>query len=60
MKIDRSKVVQALHRRGQHNRADWVARSLPDPMDTATNEGVLSTLGLDLVDVGAEGEVQAS
>jgi hypothetical protein len=59
MKIDRSKIVQALHRRGQHNRADWVARSLPDPVDTAKNAGVLSTLGLDLVEVGAEGESPA-
>lgn len=59
MKIDRSKVVQALHRRGQHNRADWVARSLPDPVDTATNAGVLSTLGLDLVEVSAERESPA-
>ena len=60
MKIDRSKVVQALHRRGQHDRADWVARALPDPMDTATNAGILSTLGLDLVEVGAEGDRPAS
>lgn len=51
MDIDRSRIIQALHQRGQHDRADWVARALPDPVDSTKNAGILATLGLDLADV---------
>jgi hypothetical protein len=46
MEIDKHKIVEALRRRGQHHRADWVDRALPDPVDTVRNAGLLATLGL--------------
>lgn len=50
MKIDKSKILEVLRRRGQHTRADWVDRQLPDPVDTAQNAGILATLDLNPAD----------
>lgn len=47
MLIDKGKIVDALRRRGQHDRADWVDRELPDRVDTVRNAGLLATLHLD-------------
>ncbi|MEV0153817.1 hypothetical protein AB0H57_08770 [Micromonospora sp. NPDC050686] len=50
MKIDKSKIVEALRHRGQHSRADWVDRELPDHVDTAQHSGILATLNLNPAD----------
>ena len=47
MQIARSKIVEALRRRGQDTRADWVERELPEEVDTTKHGGLLATLGLD-------------
>lgn len=47
MEIDKVKILQALRDRGQHTRADWVDRELPDRVDTDRHAGLLATLGLD-------------
>jgi hypothetical protein len=46
MKIDKSKILEALRERGQDSRADWVDRELPDRIDTAVHGGILATLHL--------------
>jgi hypothetical protein len=51
MKIDKSKIIEALRRRGQHSRAEWVDRELPDPVDSTKHAGILATLNLDPVDI---------
>ncbi|HEX5997218.1 MAG TPA: hypothetical protein VFY84_18925 [Jiangellales bacterium] len=51
MEIDKRKIVQVLHRRGQHDRAEWVDRELPDPVDTTKNAGILATLDLNPADI---------
>ncbi|MFE9207310.1 hypothetical protein [Micromonospora sp. NPDC007230] len=50
MKIDKSKVLEALRERGQHSRADWVDRELPDRIDTTKHSGILATLDLNPAD----------
>lgn len=47
MKIDKSKILEALRSRGQDVRADWVDKELPDEVDTFRHGGLLATLGLD-------------
>ncbi len=51
MMIDKGRILDALRRRGQHARADWVDRTLPDRVDTARNAGLLATLELDPADL---------
>jgi hypothetical protein len=51
MEIDKLKILEELRARGQHARADWVDRQLPDRVDTARNAGLLATLGLNLADL---------
>ena len=47
MKIAKNRIVEALRERGQDIRAEWVARELPDVVDTGTHGGLLATLHLD-------------
>jgi hypothetical protein len=54
MMIDKGRILDALRRRGQHTRADWVDRTLPDRVDTASNAGLLATLELDPATLSAE------
>jgi hypothetical protein len=54
MMIDKDRILDALRRRGQHTRADWVDRTLPDRVDTASNAGLLATLELDPAAFSAE------
>jgi hypothetical protein len=54
MMIDKGKILEALRRRGQHTRADWVDRTLPDRVDTVRNAGLLATLELDPADLSDE------
>lgn len=52
MTIARHTIVSALHRRGQHARADWVERELPTRVDTTRHTGLLATLRLDPAELG--------
>lgn len=54
MMIDKGRILDALRRRGQHTRADWVDRTLPDRVDTVRNAGLLATLGLDPAELSDE------
>jgi hypothetical protein len=47
MEIDKSKVLEALRRRGLNDRATWVDRQLPDRIDVDGNAALLATLGID-------------
>ncbi|MGC5021338.1 DUF5994 family protein [Micromonospora sp. DT47] len=47
MTIARHTITSALRRRGQHTRADWVERELPEQVDTSRHTGLLATLRLD-------------
>jgi hypothetical protein len=48
MIISKEAVLAVLRERGQNGRADFVARELPDQIDTAQHGGLLATLHLDL------------
>jgi hypothetical protein len=50
MIIEKSKVIEVLLSRGQDARAAWVAKSLPDEVDTVRNASLLATLRLDPAD----------
>lgn len=52
MTIARDRIVSALRRRGQHTRADWVERELPEQVDTTRHTGLLATLNLDPAELG--------
>ncbi|MEU2610187.1 DUF5994 family protein [Micromonospora sp. NPDC007271] len=52
MTIARHTIVSALRRRGQHTRADWVERELPEQVDTTRHAGLLATLRLDPAELG--------
>jgi hypothetical protein len=47
MTISKAAVITALRQRGQHSRADFVDRELPDRIDTTRHGGLLATLHLD-------------
>ena len=47
MTISKATVVAVLRERGQHSRADFVDRELPDRIDPARHGGLLATLRLD-------------
>jgi hypothetical protein len=42
--VDKRKILQILHDRGLHARADWVDRQFPDRVDLEKNAGLLATL----------------
>ncbi|MFG2042266.1 hypothetical protein [Dactylosporangium sp. NPDC048998] len=54
MTVSKSSVVAVLRRRGQHDRADWVDRVLPEHIDTARNAGLLDLLAVDVADLTGE------
>jgi hypothetical protein len=54
MTIEKSTVLAELRRRGQHDRADWVDRSLPEQIDTARNASLLDLLALDVASLVEE------
>jgi hypothetical protein len=54
MMIDKRKILDVLRRSGQHTRADWVDRELPDRVDTPRHGGLLATLDLDPADLADE------
>lgn len=47
MTIAKADVLAILRGRGQHRRADFVDRELPDRIDPALHGGLLATLHLD-------------
>lgn len=47
MTIAKAAVISALRERGQHARADFVDRELPDRIDILRHGGLLATLRLD-------------
>lgn len=47
MSIAKANVLAILRERGQHHRADFVDRELPDRIDSARHAGLLATLRLD-------------
>lgn len=42
--VDKRKILQILHDRGLHARAEWVDRNLPERVDLDRNTGLLATL----------------
>jgi hypothetical protein len=42
--VDKRKILQILRDRGQHARAEWVDRQLPERVDLDKNAGLLATL----------------
>jgi hypothetical protein len=48
MTIPKSVIIAKLRERGQHQRADFVDRQLPDDVDPAKHGGLLATLNLNL------------
>lgn len=44
MILSKNKIVEALRKRGQDARADFVNRQLPDQIDTDRHGGLLATL----------------
>jgi hypothetical protein len=58
MIIAKSRVVAELHGRGQHDRADWVDRALPEQIDTAQNASLLGLLSLDLADLADKADAE--
>lgn len=42
--VDKRKILQILHDRGLHARAEWVDRQLPERVDLERNAGLLATL----------------
>lgn len=51
MIIAKEVVIALLRKRGQDARADFVARELPDRIDTDRHGSLLRTLRLDLADL---------
>ena len=49
--VDKRKILQILHDRGLHARADWVDRQLPERVDLAKNAGLLATLHISASDL---------
>jgi hypothetical protein len=48
MIISKAAVLAVLRERGQHARADFVNRELPESIDPARHGGLLATLHIDL------------
>jgi hypothetical protein len=47
MRVNTAAIVSILRSRGLNARADWVARTLPDVVDTKENNSLLTTLHID-------------
>lgn len=55
MIISKEAVIAVLRERGQHGRADFVDRELPDLIDSDQHVGLLATLHLDLAEFADAG-----
>jgi hypothetical protein len=56
MTIPKELIVAELRRRGQHMRAEFVDRQLPDEVDPNKHGGLLATLNVDLTELVAASE----
>jgi hypothetical protein len=54
MTIPKSLIIAKLRERGQHQRAEFVDRQLPDDVDVARHGGLLATLHLDPEELGRD------
>jgi hypothetical protein len=54
MTIPKNLIIAKLRERGQHQRADFVDRQLPDDVDVARHGGLLATLHLDPEELGRD------
>jgi hypothetical protein len=52
--VKKTVVVATLRARNLHGRADWVEKELPVLIDTASNAGLLNTLGIDVDELARE------
>ncbi|WP_173160387.1 hypothetical protein [Phytohabitans suffuscus] len=55
MHIDKTQIIEVLRSRGQHERADWVDRELPEVVDTNKNSSLLRMLQIDPTTIGRTG-----
>jgi len=53
MTISKAVVIAVLRERGQHDRADFVDRELPENIDPARHGGLLATLHIDPAELDA-------
>jgi hypothetical protein len=53
MTISTAVVLAVLRERGRHDRAAFVDREPPDPIDPARHGGLLATLHIDAADLAA-------
>ncbi|MFF5289857.1 hypothetical protein [Paractinoplanes globisporus] len=51
MIISKDAILAVLRQRGQHARAEFVDRELPDRIDSTQHGGLLATLHLDLAEL---------
>lgn len=51
MTISKAVVIAVLRERGQHQRADFVDRELPEHIDSLQHGGLLAMLHLDLAEL---------
>ena len=54
MIISKAVVIAVLRQRGQHVRADFVDRELPERIDSTRHGGLLATLHIDLAELTGE------
>lgn len=54
MIISKAVVIALLRQRGQHARADFVDRELPEQIDSTWHRGLLTTLHIDLAELTGE------
>ncbi|MCO8271562.1 hypothetical protein M1L60_13260 [Actinoplanes sp. TRM 88003] len=55
MTIAKADVLAVLRERGQHHRADFVDRELPERIDPVRHSGLLATLHLDPAELAGSG-----
>lgn len=54
MILSKAVVIAVLRQRGQHVRADFVDRELPERIDSTRHGGLLATLHIDLAELTGE------
>lgn len=59
MRIERAEIVALLQTRGLSERADWVARQLPEQVDIEQNGSLLRMLGIDSAELLSRAGVAA-
>lgn len=54
--IRRTRLVEALRRRGLHERAEWVERAMPEDIDVHRNASLFDMLGIQPETLSQEGD----